>query len=331
MTKLALHRCFLLVAVPALASAAESISGPVAGYVVDSSPAQLRAILGVPGAFGFSDPLSLPAGITRVRLAPGQDFALVECGTGAPGILFLKDGAVDRLAPIDGALTSADWVAFSPSAGSAILFSASANRLQVLSGLPDAPRVTIDLDAAMLPEQPRLGAVSDDGSLLLVASEVAVYRVPREGAAQVVLSAGAILSLAVLRNGTDVAVADPTTGSVQLVRNAASAPVARVLASGLDGIGEIFPAWDGQSLFVALPGAGAVASIDLVSGEVESLSSSVTPVGLIPLRNHDTFLISAKPRQPGWVFYRDGAAGRVVFIPAAESAAREIPTKGRTR
>ena len=116
MTKLALHRCFLLVAVPALASAAESISGPVAGYVVDSSPAQLRAILGVPGAFGFSDPLSLPAGITRVRLAPGQDFALVECGTGAPGILFLKDGAVDRLAPIDGALTSADWVAFSPSA-----------------------------------------------------------------------------------------------------------------------------------------------------------------------------------------------------------------------
>jgi hypothetical protein len=331
MTKLALHRYLLPFMVAGLVSAAGSISGPVAGYVTDSSRSQLRAIFGVPGAFAFSEPLPLPEGVTQVRLAPGQEFALVERAYGDPGVLFLKAGAVDRLVPIEGAMASADWIAFSPSAGSSLLFSADAHRLQVIHGLPDAPTVTLDLDAATLPERPALGAVSDDGSLVLVASGISVYHVSRDGAAQVVLSTGGILSLTVLRNGADAAVSDPTTGSVHLVRNAASYPEAGVLASGLDGIGQIFPASDGLSLFVARPEAETVSSIDLVSGEVRSFSSSVAPVGLLPLRNRDTFLISAKAHQPGWIFYRDGMAGRVVFIPAAKSATREIAVKGDVR
>jgi hypothetical protein len=317
--------------VAGLASAAGTLSGPVAGYVTDSSRTQLRTIFGVPGALSFGDPLPLPEGVSQIRLAPGQDFALVENAHSAPGVMFLKAGAVDRLTPIDGAMPSADWVAFSPGAGSALLFSAAANRLQVLSGLPDAPKIALDLDATTLPEQPALGAVSEDGSLVLVASASSVYRVSSSGTAQVVLSAGGILSVTVLRNGVDAAVVDPTTGSVHLVRNAGSNPESRILASGLDGIGTIFPAWDGQSLFVARPGAETVSSIDLASGAVKSFASTVAPVGLIPLRNRDTFLISAKAQQTGWVFYRDGAGGRVVFIPAIEATTRELPTKGGVR
>jgi hypothetical protein len=77
-------------------------------------------------------------------------------------------------------MPSADWIAFSPGAGSALLFSAAVSRLQVLSGLPDAPQVALDLDTATLPEQPTLGAVSDDGNLVLVASATTVYRL-RDG------------------------------------------------------------------------------------------------------------------------------------------------------
>jgi hypothetical protein len=326
-----LHRYLLPVIVAGLACADGPISGPVAGYVTDSSRSQLRTIFGVPGAFTFSGPLALPDGVTQVRLAPGQDFALAESANSAPGVLFLKAGAVDHLAPITGAMQSADWIAFSPGAGSAMLFSAAAHRLQVLSGLPDAPQVALDLDAATLPVEPALGAVSDDGSLVLVASATSLYRVARDGSSQVVLSTGGILSLTVLRNGVDAALSDPSTGSVQLVRNAASNPQLRVLASGLDGIGTIFPSSDGLSLFVARPGAETVSSIDLSSGAMQSFAASVAPVGLIPLRNRDTFLISARADQPGWVFYRDGIAGRVVFIPAADSATREIPVRGGVR
>ncbi len=325
------HRYLLPVIVAGLASAAGTLSGPVAGYVTDSSRTQLRTIFGVPGALSYGDPLALPDGVTQVRLAPGQDFALVESANGAPGVLFLKAGAVDHMATIDGAMASADWVAFSPGAGSALLYSAAAGRLQVIDGLPNAPSVALNLDAAMLPEQPAMGAVSDDGSLVLVAGASSLYRVSSGGATQVVLSVGGILSVTVLRNGTDAAVSDPTTKSVHVVSNVSSNPQSRVLASGLDGIGTIFPSWDGKSLFVAMPGAQAVASLDLTSGAVQSFASSVAPVALIPLRSRDTFLISSKAQQPGWIFYQDATGGRTVFIPADPSASREIPTRGGVR
>jgi hypothetical protein len=325
-----LQRYLLPLVVVGLACAQGPISGPVAGYVTDSSRSQLRTIFGVPGAFSFGGPLALPDGVSQVRLAPGQDFALVENANGSPGVLVLKAGAVDHMTPIAGAMASADWVAFSPGAGSAVLFSA-AGRFQVLTGLPDAPQIALDLDAATLPVEPTLGAVSDDGTLVLVASGTSLYRVSSDGSSQVMLSTGGILSLTVLRNGVDAALSDSSTASIQLVRNAASNPQARVLASGLDGIGTVFPSSDGQSLFVARPGAQTVSSVDLTSGTVQSFAASVAPVGLIPLRNRDTFLISAKVDQPGWVFYRDGTAGRVVFIPAAESATREIPVRGGVR
>jgi hypothetical protein len=163
-----------------------------------------------------------------------------------------------------------------------------------------------------------------------MASNSALYRVSG-GGAQVLLSIGAIASVTVLRNGADVAVSDPSTGSLHVVRNAASNPQARVVASGIDGLGAMFPSYDGQSIFVARPGASSVSSIDLTSGEVTSFASSVSPAGLAPLRNRDTFLISAKAQEAGWVFYRDGAGGRVVFIPATQSVSREHPVQGGIR
>jgi len=161
---------------------------------------------------------------------------------------------------------------------------------------------------------------------VLVASATALYRVPAQGAAQVLLASGGIRSIIVLRNGTDVAVSDSTTGSVQVVRNAASNPEARMLASGLDGIGAIFPSSDGRSLYVA--GAATVFSVDLSSGEVQSQAMKASPDGLMPLRNRDTFLVSAKAHEPGWVFYQDGATTRTVFIPAARVIHREFTGKG---
>src|SRR5690349_2902867 len=47
---------------------------PVIGYAAQSSPPELRAIVGVPGAAVFSEPLPLPDNVTRIRLAPGQSY-----------------------------------------------------------------------------------------------------------------------------------------------------------------------------------------------------------------------------------------------------------------
>jgi len=317
MVKPLICACSLLLPIAGLLAGSVNLTGPVAGYVAGPSEPELRAISGVPGSYLFSDPLPLPAGTTRIHLAPGQDFALIEQGAAGLAVLYLSAGAVDRVEALGGALPAADWAAFSPGARSAILFSSSAQRLQLLTGLPGMPRIALDLDASTLPVPPFTAAVSDDGSLLVVASAHSVYLVPPAGPAQLLLSVGEVLSLAVLPNGTDVAVADRRTDSIHLLQNVASAPVIGVLASGLSGIGKIYPAADGRSILVARPGAKAVSSVDVVSGDVQTLPAGVAPVQLQPLRNRDTFLISAKPGQPGSVFLRDGDAGRVVFIPAA--------------
>src|ERR1019366_3749347 len=235
MARIRLRRFCVLAVAAGMLPGASTITGPVAGYAVESSGPELRAIYGVPGSYRFSDPLPLPDGVTRIHIAPGQDFALVERGNAGLGILFLSGGTVDRVAAVDGAMAAGDWVAFSPAAGSVVLFSSSANRMQVLSGLPDTPRVTMDLDASTLPELPLTGAVSDDGQMLLVASDQALYLVPPAGAAQLLLSAGEIVSVVMLRNGTDAAVSEGSTGSVHILLRIGSAPVDRLLASGLAG------------------------------------------------------------------------------------------------
>jgi hypothetical protein len=320
----ALGWCWLLAATAGWLPGATTITGPLAGYVVESGPA-LRAIVGVPGSFRFSAPLPLPEGVTRVHVAPAQDFALVERADSAFGVLSLSGGTVGRVTAVDGAMAAADWVAFSPAAGSAILFSSSAHHLQVINGLPDAPRVAMELDTTSLPEQPHTAAVSDDGRVFLIASLHSVYVVPREGAAQLLMSAREIVSLAIFRNGTDAVVSDRGTGSVHLLQNVSTAPVERMLASSLKGLGKLYPSWDGGTVFVARPGMKTVSSIDMASGEVRSFDSGATPVLLHPLRNRDTFLISARPRQPGWVFYREGSTGRIVFVPAANLVTENVP------
>lgn len=324
MARSALGWCWLLAAMAGLLPGATTITGPVAGYVAESSGPAMRAIFGVPGAFRFSDALPLPEGVTRVHLSPGQDYALVERVDSGLAILYLSGGTVDRVTAVAGAMAAADWVAFSPAAGSAILFSSSASRLQVLSGLPVTPRVVMELDTTTLPEQPRTAAVSDDGQTLLIASRHSVYLIPRDGAPQLLMSAGEIVSLAIFRNGTDAAVSERSTGSIHLLQNVSSSPVERVLASGLKGLGKLYPSSDGGTIFVARPGTKAVSSIDLASGEIQSFDSAAAPVMLDPLRNRDTFLISARPHQPGWIFYRDGNTGRVVFVPAANRVTENV-------
>ncbi len=324
MARCALGGCWLLAVLAGLLPAATAITGPVAGYTVESPGPVLRAILGVPGSFRFSDPIPLPDGVTRIHMAPGQDFALAELAGSGIAVLSLASGAVAGVAGIEGAIAP-DWTAFSPQASSAILFSAATSRLQVLTGLPATPHIALDMDTNALTDIPRTGVVSDNGQTLLLATREALYRVPLDGsAAQVLMAAHEIVSLAFFRNGTDAAVWDGGTESIHLLQNVPSALVDRVLASGLKGAGELYPSWDGASIFLIRPGTRNVSAISLASGEIQSFDSAAPVDTLVPLRNHDAFLISAERHQPAWMFYLDGSLGRVVFVPAWDRSPKPV-------
>jgi len=298
----------LLLLFPCCLLAADSnLSGPVAGYVGRVSPPKVRAITGAPGGYVFSDPLPLPDGARKVYV--GRDVALVDRGDAGLLMLNLRDG---QASAVDGAMPAPDWVVFSASGASAVLFSSA--RLQVLLGT----QVVLDVDTTTLPEQPLRAAVSEDGSLVLIASANALYSLSTAGA-RLILSAGEILSIATLPNGADAVVANRSTGSIQIVRNASASADVSTLVSGLAGISRIQPSSDGATIFVARPGVKAVSSVDVASGEVQTLDAGIAGGELTPLRNRDTFVICSKRGEPGAIFVRDGADSRVLFIPAVRA------------
>jgi hypothetical protein len=188
--------------------------------------------------------------------------------------------------------------------------------LQLLLGLPEAPRIASDLDATVLPEEPLTAAVSDDGGTLVIASGDAVYLVAASAAAKLVLAGQKILALTMIPNGTDVVAADSATGSIYLLQQLGSSPISRVVAYGLAGVGGLSTTRDGRAVLAAQPDAKTLSTIDLASGTVSSIPLDSTPESLLPLSNLDVFLTSSRPGEAARVFFRGEGLGHVLAIPA---------------
>jgi len=285
----------------------------------------VRGILGVPGAAVYSGPLVLPAGIERVHLAPSHAYALVEFSDRQISVLPLNGLSVGAVVAINGALPVADLVAFSPSGLSAVLFSGSAGRLQVVTGLPDKPRIAQDLDATALPELPSSVAISDDASSVLLSSLAAVHRLLPDGSARVVVTVQSGASLAFIPKSANAAIADRAAGSVYLFDAQTGGLFPNTISAGPTTVGEVSASSDGEMLFITDADGRRIWSLHLLSGEVRSLELPARPVIVDRLKNADSFLVSSEPGQPGWILYYQSTGMRAVFIPTAARVARRAP------
>ena len=164
-------RILPIVALVSLAAVLEAqpqgtIDGPVAGYIFDKAAHALRPVLGLPGASSLGSPMKWRYRVDQAFIAPKLDSAVGVTSKGAFRLFRMRDGivtemAVGGLAPVGSPYS----VAFSPSGSSAALY--GGNRVQLVSGLPDAPVLggSIDSTAAGLPFAL---AVSDEARSLLV-------------------------------------------------------------------------------------------------------------------------------------------------------------------
>jgi len=301
---------------PACAADPPSLAGwPVAGYAAWASGPEIRAILGVPGAAVFSDPLPLPASVRRIHLPSGQAYAVLERIDDDPAILPLNGAATTgEIVPLSGALRTPDLVAFSPSGRSAVFFSETIGRLQVIVGLPLSPVVARVMDATRLPDRPETLAISDDGRLVLVSSSTAVYSVSPDASAQIVATLTQPASLMFLPADSRAVFGDKTTGTIYVVEDGA----ARVTATGLAGLAAISPSVTAGLIYVTNPGAKRISSVEISTGLVVSYSLPVHPRQLRRLGAMDAYLISSGPGEPAWIFFRQGEAAKTVFVPAVE-------------
>ena len=299
-------------AAPLLVGQPGGVAGPVAGYVFDRSARALRPILGIPGAWLVGDPLNLGATLASAHVSPRQDLAVVVDADGLLRWFRLSSGAASGLT-LNGITVVPERVAFSPSGAAVAL--AAAGRVQVVTGLPDAPALAGTVDAGGAPGSL---AVSDDGAFLLFAAGGSIRLLGTAGGNRKLMDAGDGALVSFASGGHDAAVADPGGAGVVLFRDVAGASTQSALAPAGDTlaapVGLAFSP-DGRKLYLASSAARSVTVLDLSTGDRSAIQCDCTPAGLVPMGN--LLRLTDFGAGPLWLLDAGAADPRMVFVPAA--------------
>jgi len=302
--------------VPALAIHGQQrqVSGPVAGYVFDG--AALRPIAGVPGGATLGDalPLGLTAGAAAV--SPQLDSAIVIASDGSLH-LFRLSGASATEVTWNGAPHGGERVVYSPSGTAAAIY--AAGRVQVVGGLPNAPRTSFAAElAATAPERasepagtaPAAMAVSDDAQWLLMAGQGSVRLLDATGSSSVLIEVGRAVAVAFAAGGHRAAVLNGAGPTLEVFPDVTSAPSQRMPVPGLtEPVGIAFSP-DGKLLLAASRSGEAVT----VFGTAATLQCSCVPTGLTRLGN--MYRLTDAASGPVWLVDMSASQPRVVFVPA---------------
>lgn len=313
-----MRRILMLTIAPLLLASDVQLDAPVLGFVARTQPLELRAVLGVPGAARFSEPLALPEGVTALQIAPRHGWVLAV-REGGPALAWaVESGSAMALEEVR---TPPDLAAFSPSGKEAAFYWREAARLVVYEGLPASPRVARqssdlgwpgDLSALALADGGEwLGGCTASGRLLLM------------GAADLVpidlYSAEKLTTPAFLARSTDLVVADPAGARVLLFERPAEQTSMRVVLSGADGLEGPDSVWAGEpgTVFVASRDSRRLWAVDLSTGAARSLEAPLD-APLQALRLPGLLLVSGSADQPAWLVHSAGATERLSFVPAPE-------------
>ena len=315
-------RIFPIVALASLAAVLEAqpqgtISGPVAGYVFDKAAHAMRPVLGLPGASLLGSPMNWRYRVDQAFIAPNLDSAVGVTAEGAFRLFRMRDGIVTEMTVGGLAPAGSPYsVAFSPSGSSAALY--GGNRVQLVSGLPNAPVLggSIDLTAAGLPSAL---ALSDDARALLVSvnNSIRFFESYADMGKLIDTAPGALVAFA--GGGHDAAVADASAGVV-LFHDLAGAGTSQVIAAP-DQNGAAFSALafsaDGKALFLASAATQAVTQLDLAAGSRNRIPCGCSPTVLA--RMGSVFRLTELSGDPLWLLDAPESAPRIVFVPAFEA------------
>ena len=296
-----------------------AIGAPTLGFVYVPGGSEVRVINGIPGASTQGSALALPAGVTGLDFAPGQEAAVAERSSGTSvGVISFTSGAAGTLVPISGAISQPEIIAFSPRGAAVALYSEAEGQLQVVSGLPSSPQLARSITVASLPASPRFLAIADNGETLLEGTaEGAVYLLASSGP-QLLETVSGLGGMAFNPKSTDALIFDQGESALSLLPSVNSASPSRVLAKGLSGLeGTIALASDGRRAVITSTGAYQLWEVDLSSLQAQSLSLSTTPTMLRALIVSGDYLLAWQPGGLAWIIDTNQTKGAVYMVPAA--------------
>jgi hypothetical protein len=284
-------------------SSSAQLQAPVLGFLVSNTPLAVRPIFGVPGAVVVGDPLTLPGDVTRVTMAPNQKYALTEQNdTPEMGLLPLTDSGAGDIQTIPGSLSHADRVAFSPSGTSAVIYSASLQRLQLLTGLDTATPAVSDMNLDAISGTPLTAlAVSDDAQAVLAGlsdgTNGAVWLLSTQAQATQLMPASVPSAIRFLPQSQDAILADSGWKQVTTLTAVIAQFSSRLLAGESQGVNapadlDVSP--ESGRAWVADAGGSSLLVIDITSGIVASIDSPLAPSSLLRLTGRSVFLVTAQ-------------------------------------
>lgn len=265
---------------------------PVQGYVAGPGVLDLRAIVGLSSAAHMGPFLPVPASAAKLYLSPRQHYAVVEQASNQSLAVWPLNRSQfsagnERIATIKGAMPHPSLVAFSPKADSIAVYSNSADKIQIITGLPSTPAVTRELSATL--DGVRTIALSDDATIVVVEGADGHLRFAREATDWQTLPAHPI-AFSFLPRTHDLVVSDSSEKALCRLRLDEPASAASVLAEGLQP-DRLAVTKDGDFLLAADTAANRLWVIDLSTGVVTP--DSVQKVdSLVPLRGGRSFLLS---------------------------------------
>jgi len=303
--------------VTSAAVVASGVSGPSLGYLYDSNSRTLTAVLGVAGSSVRGAAISLPGGVTALRMAPGQNYGIGILEDGSVALVEVSGNGISTRV-LAGTMANPDQIIFGSSGTSALLYSATNGRLQVVvnPGAAVQIRETVATGATAL-------AVSDDGAWTVFANSGGLWTVDAAGALRRVSGESGIQTAAFRPGTSDLVFA---TSSALYGISAASGPANPVLIrDGLDGILAVAESADGAHVFAST--TSGVMVIDTADGVLQTVGCDCEVTSFEALTGGNAFRLSDVGTGPTYVFDSGSAGPRVVFVPG-QAPAEDNSTEG---
>jgi hypothetical protein len=289
-------------------------NGPQMGYLWNTGDASLRPILGVPGSAQFGQAVT-PAGQYINGAASVQsELALLQGADGSVSVQALPDGTPSAIAGVS--FKGAAQIVFSPSGNNAVLYTPGGSSAILLTSLGAAPQ----LQTLVPPPNLLAAAVSDSAQVASVSGPGPLTAQLLTGSRTTLASLTTLGGVSFLPGGSDLLLADGSTGVINLVRNAASAPTSQTfsLPAAVHAPVAVASSRDGQFAVVA-NGDGSVGRIDL-SGATAALRipCSCQPSQLVALTGNAVFSLTPAGSS-NWAVDASALVPRTVFIPALQA------------
>jgi hypothetical protein len=315
----------IIVMIPMLAfgQSIGTINGPSLGYVFDTNAGSVRPLTGIAGSATIGGTLNLGYAITSAISLPDERYILAATQEGSNLVTanLSVDPPLTRIVP--GASNSSD-ISLSPNGRAAAISVPGGNLIQVVTGLPDKPEVTLEISTSALPAaQPHRAIVNDDSSVLLVSfmdnGRENIYRWNGTEGFRFLASTAQLGGMMFLGQ-SDAIFADRDSNEVFAARDVNRASITQFIAGPEDGVSNpIAIAASGKSgFYVANAGSNSILIFDNLGSLLRSEACSCTISGLFRQGSH-AFRLTDALNQTIYIFEDNGVESRILFVPPVPS------------